>query len=193
MLTIGGDPDLHDLALAAWDDGGPVAAHVVVAHGQTGNEAVMAMFLALTRQWEFAVPGKPDAYAVEAQESRPVRGKHHARPIDLIRLGNVAGMVVMRLAATYPGSACYFPEPAQWKGSVPKAVMQARLYTELGWDYEIRGKGAGAYAVPHGCQARVGDGFQQIGTAQWKHCGDALLLARWCWEQQAGRKWRRVD
>lgn len=183
MLCLGIDPDLHDLSIAAWDDSGPVAAHVVSVpktKGVTGTNAVMEMFLALTKIWNFN-PGKPDAYAVEAQELNRV----HRRPIDIVHLAQVAGMVGMRLAATYPGCPFYFPEPAVWKGSVPKAAMQARLYTELGWGYDLHGKGPGAYATPHQTPIVLER------SMQWKHVGDALLLARWCWEQASGTAWKR--
>lgn len=187
MLCLGVDPDLHDLAIAAWDDGGPVAAQVVSAprqKGVTGGDAVMLMFLALTSKWCLGIVHSPDAYAVEAQEMRRGAGAWHKRPEDVVHLANVAGMAVMRLAATYPGCPCYFPKPAEWKGSVPKRVMQARLYEELGWGYEVRGKGAGAYAVP----LRAPVGFAEIGTMPWKHVGDALLLAHWCWKRERERR-----
>lgn len=188
MLCLGVDPDLHDLAVAAWDDSGPVAAHVVQARrerGVVGGEAVMRMFMALTRP--FGSLGIPDAYAVEAQELRRGGAARHARPEDIVHLANVAGMAVMRLAATYPGTPCYFPKPAEWKGSVPKAAMQARLYEELGWGYDLKGTGTACYAIPNQTPAE----FARFGAA-WKHVGDALLLARWCWEQHCGRPWKRV-
>jgi hypothetical protein len=143
----------------------------------------------------------PDWCAVEGQEARQVRGKYHARPLDLIHLGNVAGLAVMRVARGYlHGCGLYWPKPAEWKGSVEKHAMQARLYEELGWGYEIVWKNQkspigrsrkGDYAVPQ-AHTLVTPGLgTDIAPTEWKHVGDALLLARWCWEQASGKVWAR--
>jgi hypothetical protein len=205
MLCLGIDPDMHDTAIASWDDSGPVMAHVVsVPRKLTGTDALLAMMHELSKPFpDFSRPAAagpidqemPDWCAVEGQEARQVRGQYHHRPLDLIHLGNVAGMCVMRVARGYlHGCGIYWPKPSEWKGSVEKHAMQARLYDELGWGYEIVWKNQkapigrsrkGDYAVP--THAPVG--FAEIGTAPWKHVGDALLLARWCWEQASGKVW----
>ena len=218
MLCLGIDPDLHGTAIASWDDAGPVAAHVVsVPRKLTGTDALLAMMHELSKPWpdmsrgatgtvgtftlsygdqttkpiafDGCGPELPDWCAVEGQELARTGAKRHARPEDIVRLGNVAGMCVMRVARGYlHGCGLYWPKPSEWKGSVPKHAMQARLYDELGWGFQIVLQGKmPQYAVP--LHAPVG--FAEIGTAPWKHCGDALLLARWCWEQAQGRKWTR--
>jgi hypothetical protein len=230
MLCLGIDPDMHDLAIASWDDLGPVSAHVVsVPKKLTGTDALLAMMHELSKPWpefarspaliserqswidEFGMRQTEEAQfeewelpswcAVEGQESRAVRGRHHARPLDLIHLGNVAGMAAMRVARGYlHGCGLYWPKPSEWKGQVEKHAMQARLYEELGWGYEIvwkkRGGGMKGQGGPKkGDYALPGEGYDEqlgsVSTAQWKHVGDALLLARWCWEQASGRVWSR--
>lgn len=196
MLCLGIDPDMHDLAIASWDDLGPVTGHVVsVPRAKTGDEALLAMMHELSKPWPaFSRVTKdmgtmPDWCAVEGQDLRRGPGAKHARPEDIVKLGNVAGMAVMRVAMGYLRSCgVYWPRPSEWKGGVPKAVMQARLYTELGWGYDIRGKGPSSYAVPTAPMPIVHCAFD-VKSAQWKHLGDALLLARWCWEQASGRAW----
>jgi len=211
MLCLGIDPDMHDLAIASWDDLGPVTAHVVsVPKKITGTDALLSMMHELSKPWPMLgrVMGEgcthyyldefPDWCAVEGQETRQVRGKYHARPLDLIHLGNVAGMCVMRVALRYlNGCGLYWPKPSEWKGSVEKHAMQARLYEEIGWGYEVVWKNQrapigrsrkGEYAVPQNPPAE----FDNISLMEWKHVGDALLLARWCWEQAAGRAWQKV-
>lgn len=181
-LCLGIDPDLHDLAIAAWDDNGPVAGHIVHVPRKKGvveNEAVLAMMVELTRVWPTWQSALLNSCAVEAQELRRGPGRQHARPQDIVTLGQVAGMAVMRVAAAYPFCSIYFPKPSQWKGAVAKSAMQARLYQELGWEYEIHGTGSNAYAVAVGVPER----FEGFTDTQWKHLGDALLLARWCWQQ----------
>lgn len=211
MLCLGIDPDLHDLAITSWDDLGPVAAHVVHVprvKGRVENEAVLAMMIELSKPWpslqrEQAAEDLielPDFCAVEAQELSRARNAQHRRPQDIVTLGQVAGMALMRVARGYlHGCGLYFPKPSEWKGSVEKHAMQARLYDELGWGYEIIWKNQNAplgrsrkgdYAIPKG---NPGGGFAETCSRQeqWKHVGDALLLARWCWEQSTGRKWTR--
>jgi hypothetical protein len=197
-LCLGIDPDTHDLAIASWDDLGPVAAHVVsIPKKLTGTDALLAMMQELSKPWpEFGRPelrddcaDRPDWCAVEGQELRRGPGGRHARPEDIVRLGNVAGMAVMRVARGYMhGCGLYWPKPSEWKGSVPKAAMQARLYTELCWGYELKGKGSSGYAVP----IQRPEAFRGRSSTEWKHLGDALLLARWCWEQATARPWKRV-
>ena len=211
MLCLGIDPDLHDTAIASWDDQGPVAAHVVsIPRKLTGTDALLAMMQALSDKWpcfsreqygkgEYdAVGDMPTWCAVEGQEWIKARGIGGQ---SIISLGNVAGMCVMRVARGYlHGCGLYWPRPSEWKGSVPKHAMQARLYDELGWGYRLHTiKGKPDYAVPGDSVetarflARCSlAGSDAIGGAQWKHVGDALLLARWCWEQASGRPWVRV-
>lgn len=203
-LCLGIDPDLHDLAVASWDDRGPVRAHVVHVprkKGVTGNEAVLEMMTALSGSLpDFGrdKPGQgevafdmPDACAVEAQELARGPGAQHRRPQDIVTLGQVAGMALMRVARGYlHGCALYFTKPSEWKGSVPKHAMQARLYEELGWGYTIvSARGRADYAVPRiGGLPLTGASHARVGP--WKHVGDALLLARWCWEQESGKVWK---
>ena len=52
-------------------------------------------------------------------------------------------------------------------------------YRELGWGYAIVGTGTSSYARPLNPPAH----FDHITAGQWKHVGDALLLAQWAHEQ----------
>ena len=219
MLCLGIDPDLHDTAIASWDDLGPVAAHVVsVPRKLTGTDALLAMMRELSKPWpEFGRPPAPgvgcfqitgdrprvfdeplfdipDWCAVEGQELARTGAKRHARPEDVVRLGNVAGMCVMRVARGYlHGCGLYWPKPSEWKGSVPKHAMQARLYAELGWDYTIHYQGKKPdFAGPRGALTNGLPLHLPNFGPKWKHVGDALLLARWCWEQASGKVWRKA-
>ncbi len=202
MLCLGIDPDLHDTAIASWDDAGPVAAHVVsIPRKITGTDALLAMMHELSKPWpEFGRPelrdecmDRPDWCAVEGQELARTGAKRHARPEDIVRLGQVAGMAAMRVARGYlHGCGLYWPKPSEWKGSVKKHAMQARLYEELGWGYEIVSSGGKpSYAMPKTLKVAFFEGISEAPGSCWKHVGDALLLARWCWEQASGRVWTR--
>ena len=187
MLTIGVDPDLHDLAVAAWDETGPRWAKVLtVPRKLKGPDAVLAMIREVQLKL-MAVIGatRMDAYryVVESQEFT----HKHERPIDIVRLGHVAAAALMEGSRFTKYAA--FPEPAQWKGSVAKHAMQARLYQDLGWGYEIHGdiKKHTAYAVPSSIRFPLEHmdrmaHFDGLLVQQWKHVGDALLLAKWGFE-----------
>lgn len=173
MLTIGIDPDLHDLAIAGWDNG-PRSAHVIHVprrKGRTGQLAVLDMIEAMRLEYPFLDKDhEVEIVAVEAQTLQREGIKQHKRPQDIVILGNVAGAVLGSLSnAGY--HRILFPTPEEWKGQLPKRVMQARLYKELGWGFEQKPDYAIPKEVPHQ--------FAHITDTQWKHVGDALLLARW--------------
>jgi len=176
-MYIGIDPDLHDLAIAVWDKG-PVRAeviHVQRRKGVVAQKAVLEMVLAM-KECEF-FSGRDydiDLVAVEAQTLQRTGLKQHKRPQDIVTLGNVAGAALGFL--TEHRYDVLFPTPEEWKGQIPKNVMQARLYDELGWGYEMVGK---EYARP----VKIPSSFSNISAGQWKHVGDAILLARWAFQQ----------
>lgn len=188
MKSIGIDPDLHDLSIGLWDSSGPVTASVVHLKQDaslTGPERVMRMIHAMQPRlnelpiiWTQTVK----SIVVEGQSLRRQGGAQHARPGDIVKLAQVAGAALGLLMEVF-GDSCsdyYLPEPEAWKGSVAKHAMQARLYADLGWRYEIIGTGKGRYARPK----NIPTNFRHISKGQWKHVGDALLLARWAYEHQ---------
>ena len=118
--------------------------------------------------------------AVEGQELRRSGSAQHKRPEDIVHLAQVAGVAMGLLMSKALTRQFYMPPPSVWKGHIPKAVMQARLYDELGWGYEMVGKGKPAdYAIPCNVPLR----FTYLKKTDWKHVGDALLLARWVFEK----------
>jgi len=181
MLTLGCDPDLHDLAFASWSPEGPHKAwvlHVPRRKGVIEQAAVLEMMEAL-EDFDYIVNifgREVCALAVEAQTLKRTGPKQHKRPQDIVTLGNVAGLALAHMRRNWPHAGIAFPAPETWKGQIPKAVMQARLYDELDWGYDMIGKER-AYARP----IRVSESFKHISEGQWKHIGDALLLARWAY------------
>lgn len=181
-MYVGLDPDLHDLAIGYWHNGQPSHAeviHVKRVKGRTGQIAVQDMVKAM---WPLPtlMPQGLKGVAIEAQTLRRLGPKQHKRPEDIVILGNVAGAALGMLSLTVPIHLIDFTTPEEWKGSIPKNVMQARLYTDLGWGYEMVGD---AYARP----LRPTTSFGNISAGQWKHVGDALLLARWASQQSRPR------
>lgn len=184
MIYVGIDPDLHDTSVGFWQDGQPIwsdVIHVPKRKGVIRQEAVLEMTAAICKE----LPGILDGniiggIAVEAQTLRRIGMKQHKRPEDIVILGNVAGAILGFCMAhgTMGTRAVFFPTPEEWKGQIPKEVMQARLYSDLGWGYEMAA--SNSYARPLKIPAL---GFPGHGSGKWKHVGDALLLARWAANQ----------
>ena len=171
--AIGIDPDSKDLSIAIWRDDGPVSARVIHVEGKATNyEMIAALRSAKPLEFEGNYP------TVAAIESQQIDGRR-ARPKDLFKLAHMTGAALLWLNQQLPSMRLLVPTPAEWKGAVAKHAMQARLYTDLEWGYALRGSGKGRYAVP----LHAPTSFDDITTGQWKHVGDALLLARWAHQQ----------
>jgi len=193
MIFLGVDPDLHCTAIGAWVQDKPFGAWVVETpkiKGRVEQTAVLDMVWAIKES--FPLFSKSDVtetiWAVEAQTLHVTGLKQHKRPQDIVTLGNVGGAVLQFIAGHCKSSDnLLFPTAKEWKGQIPKAVMQARFYQELGWGYQIMGKNKsrpnGEYSLPR----RVPSGLSYLKKAHWKHVGDALMLAKWAsinWKEQ---------
>jgi len=183
--TIGIDPDLHDLSIGVWNGNGPVSAYVVHLKREKGlerEEAVDRMVREFRTRLEQLVEKKypgPRVVVMEGQSLRRRGRAQHKRPDDIVRLAQVAAQCLGMLRMSFhPLTSFEFPDPERWKGSVAKHAMQSRLYRVLGWGYTIVGTGANKYARPDNPPTS----FDHISKGQWKHVGDALLLAKWGYE-----------
>lgn len=170
---IGIDPDSKDMAIAAWNDDGPVSAGVVHVSGSASN---YQMIDALARERLVWPLGEVSTIAIEGQQ----RDGRKTGKGDLFKLAHMTGAVALWIRQQFPRARLLIPTPERWKGQLPKAVMQARLYDQFGWGYEMIGAGKPAdYARPIVPPKH----FHHITDGQWKHVGDALLLARWAYLQ----------
>lgn len=179
MKTLGIDPDTKNLSIATWDEDGPVAAFVVhaVGRGPKGEQSQVRM----ARLLQDTAPGIMfDGAETIAIEGQQIDGRR-ARPRDLFTLAHTTGSAISWCARWFPDARIVVPTPTEWKGGVAKHAMQARLYKSLGWGYEIVGTVAPRrYAVPN----TPPPSFNHITKGQWKHVGDALLLAKWGYENR---------
>jgi hypothetical protein len=179
MNAIGIDPDCKDLALALWGDEGPISAEVVhlVGTNKTGEQSQIRMMRALVGR------DRPDFWrgvrtiAIEGQQI----DRRTKRPADLFTLAHVTGAAALWMGTHYPDARIIIPTPSEWKGGVAKHAHQGRMYLALGWGSTVVGTGPGRYARP----TNVPDPFKHISPGQWKHIGDALLLARWAYEHNS--------
>lgn len=173
--SLGIDPDSKDLSIALWRDDGPVWTRVIHVEGSATNYQMIA---ALRRATPIEFEGNyPTVAAIEGQQ---IDGRR-ARPRDLFKLAHMTGAALLWLNQQLPAMRLLVPSPTEWKGSVAKHAMQARLYTDLGWGYQLVGSGLKRYARP----LCIPNAFTHITPGQWKHVGDALLLARWAHQQQS--------
>lgn len=174
MHTIGIDPDVRNLSIARWGPHGPEAAIVVHVTGSGDEPSQVSMARALEHFGAMLNTTFVSFVAIEGQQVDARR----ARSRDLFTLAHVTGAAIAWAARYMPSDArILVPTPHEWKASVAKHAMQARLYVELGWGYEIIGRGASSYARP----VNPPSSFSHITAGQWKHVGDALLLAKWAY------------
>lgn len=131
MIALAVDPDLHTTGVALVEsdtDGFRVVAIQTVRAGKglRDEEAVIAMAGELHKALPSLVAWA-DVFAVEGQR---IYQQTRANPMDLIRLAQVAGAAVGLCRSTN----VLMPEPAVWKGQLPKDVHHARVRKKCAWD-----------------------------------------------------------
>lgn len=169
MITLGIDPDSTDLAWGVWGPDGPVDAGVFHAIRRKGAQTQVSMAKVLRAEtW-------PDydirRIVIEGQQ----KDGRRVAASSLFTLAHVTGSALQCCVRHYPDASIRVATPKEWKGSVAKHAQQARMYSALEWGYTLKGTGTSRYAVP----TNVPSHMAHIRATQWKHAGDALLLARW--------------
>lgn len=170
MLTLGIDPDSTDLAWAIWGPDGPVDAGVFHAVRRKGQQTQVEMSRVL-RDSVFWPQADFAHIAIEGQQ----KDGRRAAASSLFTLAHVTGAALQCCTERYPDASIRVVTPKEWKGSVAKHAQQARMYRALDWGYTLKGTGTSRYAVPTTPPSHMA----HIRATQWKHVGDALLLAQW--------------
>jgi hypothetical protein len=176
MITLGIDPDSKDLAIASWSPDGPLNAQVLHVVGSCTNYQMIDA-IGGWNAWEVLDGSMPVTIALEGQQvDRRRTGKG-----DLFKLAHITGAMALRCRQELPRAKLLVPSPQEWKGKLAKHAHQGRLYQDLGWGYTIKGsiEKRTAYALP----IDVPDHLKHITNTQWKHVGDAFLLAKWAYER----------
>lgn len=140
ILSI--DPGLHACGCALWDT---VSANDLIwaglvknrydahpenptRHSSIWNGMVAAIEEKLHEKFGFGVHGWPDRLAIELPQVY-VRSRSKGDPNDLIALAGLVGALVR----WFPGmSFTYLPH--DWKGTVPKDIMNSRIMKHLSDD-----------------------------------------------------------
>lgn len=174
--ALGIDPSVSDLSIGLWGPKGPVEVMVVHIPRKRVTESEQSQ-VRMARALHKIRPAFAIATAV-AIEGQQVDGRG-ARPADLFTLAHTTGAALAWCVQNYPEAHIMVPTPTEWKGQVAKYAHQARLFKDLGWDYTLHGTGKKRYARP----VSVPLDFQHVTGPQWKDAADALLLARWAYDQ----------
>lgn len=199
-VFAGVDPDLHHIPIAfipeKEGDGPIVIVQINSDPKKKGTAAVLDVAKILGEQGtDTAKSMGLDVLSVAVEnQSMKQAEKTGARKEDILKLGQVAGMMVMALTSITENM--YFPSPQQWKGSVPKPIHQARICTRMGWDF----KKAAGYQVPQGL-IRGDDYFfacidhksgkvieKDPNKGDWKHILDSIGLALYAKDVHEGNK-----
>lgn len=186
IVAIGMDPDLAVATIAAvslingqWKLLGVAAVKTKGRPTFKSDKPLLALDGIRQAVWDFrCVCPQACVVAVESQQDYGA-GKTES-PADLIRLGQAAGMALALASEYWDEANLMLPMPQAWKGSVSKAVHQARVFVKMNIPFETRG-GMAPYAVP---LDRMG-----LTMGDWKHAADSVGLAVWAAEQTA---WERV-
>lgn len=185
-VGLGIDPDLHHTGVGVASRTEVFEALTISApRNLKGQDAVLIMagLVGQTIEGFFArayLRKRPITHvAVEGQTI--YRGKTK-NPMDILRLGQVAGACVAAALAVSPVyreliEFAEIPEPRDWKGQVPKTIHQARVlryYNQFGdlWKWETpddKRQGVKVLKSPLGA----------LPQNRWKHALDGIGLARW--------------
>jgi Holliday junction resolvasome RuvABC endonuclease subunit len=129
---LGIDPDTHHCGCAIVDSHRNLhAAWVIEIPAKlTHMEAVIDMILASR---EGISP--TDKYSAEiiriAVEGQKLYLGHAYKGADLLKLAQVAGGLIAVCQQALPSAEILLPLPQQWKGTVPKAIHQTRLWQSV--------------------------------------------------------------
>lgn len=127
ILSI--DPGLHGCGWARWERSGRLeSAGYVAANEITGRAPATWRFMA--RLLWLRVGGSDGLGAVVLELPQVyTRTRAKGDPNDLIQLAGVVGAVAAQVP---PNVAIYAYRPAEWKGQVPKSVIELRVKKRLG-------------------------------------------------------------
>jgi Crossover junction endodeoxyribonuclease RuvC len=177
MLFLGVDPGVRLSAFALVNDQCKLIRVGVVKTSDPDEP-----FRGMARAFAAAIESFPDLHsaAVEGQEVYAGGVRE-----SIVQLAQTAGAIGALLALTI--DTVLLPEPKRWKGQVPKEINQARSLSRVGIQHVV----GSSYCYPAGCaaSAQVG-GLAQLNRGDWKHVGDAVGLALWARDVEAGRKGR---
>lgn len=163
VIYVGIDPDTTHTGVAVLHGNGDVQLLAIAAKGRTMADRAVEM----ARNLSGMLCGFQsfDFLAVEWQALHPGREKN---PNAIMGVMAVAGMALSATASRSHG--VYTPLPSEWRGTMPKAVIQARILKEA--------------------DGRATAELERLKPAHREHCIDALGLCYWL--RRGRRLWSQV-
>jgi hypothetical protein len=133
VIALGVDPDLRNSGFAVVQSRAgakPLVefAFTIRTDAKEAREWDLVDAAVNIRPWNFPT-GPIERATVEAQMIYP---RQKARPNDILRLAYVAGSWAGKLAAVLSCSV-ETVLPRDWRGTIPKAVAQARILSRVEW------------------------------------------------------------
>lgn len=180
MMTLGIDPDIRAMPLAAVSDtAGLVSVRMIRVDPEMGMGADMATkemilevasFAPFARRWFTHL----DLAVVENQRVLERKRNHD----DMLRLAQVAGAAAAS-TGMFARDQLLMPFAQEWKGNLPKPVSQARILGKLGIEYvQQKGGSKPTQKALRELRSKV-DGVENVKTAEWVDLVDAIGLALW--------------
>ncbi len=196
-VFVGADPDLHNISYAIFCNGVLYILIYKIPVKVKGLECVHTFLDVACKHAEalrdvcedITTVGLEDRSAlIESQDVRYAGKTNNARPQDLIKLATMGGaMIGVCSALDVPAR---YIMPAAWKGTIRKAVHQARICTKMGWKYEVSGKDKDIVvpidAADYDCTLITSKEVKEnhvINKGEWKHVLDSIGLALFAAEQ----------
>lgn len=169
-IICGIDPDLHATALCWWKVGRetPLRLEIFrVAKNIKGQDCAALM------AWQFDYGFcRANLALIEGQRFRKAKGHETKNAQSLIDLATITGV----FAGRPEFGETLIVEPSTWKGSVPKAIHQARI---LGAIPGTKFKATKTYCYPTAGPLLALGKAAGIKRSDWKHVVDAIGIAAW--------------
>lgn len=158
LLTI--DPGKHHNGCALWEDGEMVRAWLdgPLIDTQLPNGVITEIAIEIPVVYSRLKTALQDG-------GRSVGGKGKKKPVDpndLVDLAFFGGINLGRMLAFHPGASSKRYKPAEWKGQVPKAVMNRRVVRRLTDEEHSRIERPGALSLEHNILDAVGIGLYHL-------------------------------
>jgi len=175
-VALGIDPGLHHTGIAVVDRDCIRLVGVLTHKHDKGIDAVMSMAQLIQRELYTRLVSLTcciEHVVIEDQEIYRSRTKN---PMDILRLGQVAGAAV-GAALTYTWGNIHVVAPKVWKKQTPKDIHQERVLARYG--VTARRVSPTQGCVPVAWPGALPVGAAELSERQWNHAIDAIGLARW--------------
>lgn len=168
-MIVSIDPGVHETGVAIWYRDGCLASAYLARVGDSRPWSEMAAHVAAGLR-QVAL----DAVAIERPQVY-VHSRAKGDPNDLITLALVAGAIAGGMRASRTKLLVVEYRPAEWKGQVPKHVMEKRVRRSLADHEHERVQLPSAGALAHNVWDAIGIGLHHLRAIRRRHgTGEAM-------------------